>query len=75
MKSAKIHLETLGCPLCMQKIEAAVKKLDGIDKESVEAIYHTSIIKLKFDEGKISLGDIEGTINSMGFEVNKSQIT
>ena len=29
------------------KIEAAVKKLDGIDKESVEAIYHTSIIKLK----------------------------
>ncbi len=29
--SATIQLETLTCPSCIQKIEGAVKGLDGID--------------------------------------------
>jgi copper chaperone CopZ len=30
MKQATIQLETLTCPSCMQKIENAVKSLDGV---------------------------------------------
>ena len=35
MKSATIQLETLTCPSCMQKIEGALKALDGVDKDTV----------------------------------------
>ncbi|NLV89632.1 MAG: metal-binding protein, partial [Tissierellia bacterium] len=36
MKSATIQLETLACPSCSQKIEGALKALDGIDKDSIK---------------------------------------
>ena len=36
MKSATIQLETLTCPSCMQKIEGALKGLDGIDQDTAK---------------------------------------
>lgn len=32
MKSVTIQLETLTCPSCVQKIEVALKGLEGVDK-------------------------------------------
>lgn len=74
MHKASIQLETLTCPSCLQKIDKAVKALDGVDKDSVKVMFNSSKVKLNFDEEKISLEKIENTITSLGYEVKKSQV-
>ena len=46
MKSATIQLETLVCPSCMQKIESALKSLDGVDQDTVKVLFNSSKAKL-----------------------------
>jgi copper chaperone len=55
MKKATIQLETLTCPSCMQKIDNAVKSVEGVDKESVNVMFNSSKAKLNFDEEKTSI--------------------
>lgn len=74
MKSATIQLETLTCPSCMQKIEGALKGLEGIDKDSVKVSFNTSKVKLDFDEDKVSIEEIEGAIKKLGYDVIKSRV-
>ncbi|MGI6547644.1 MAG: heavy-metal-associated domain-containing protein [Bacillota bacterium] len=74
MKQATIQLETLTCPSCMQKIENAVKSLDGVDQEKVNVSFNSSKVKLHFDEEKLSIEEIEQAITTMGYEVKKSQV-
>ncbi|HRL52519.1 MAG TPA: metal-binding protein, partial [Enterococcus aquimarinus] len=42
MQKATIQLETLSCPSCLQKIENAMKGLNGIDKDSVKVLFNSS---------------------------------
>ena len=74
MKKATIQLDTLTCPSCMQKIEAAVKSLAGIDKESISVSFNSSKVKVNFDDEKISIKDIESAITKVGYDVKKSQV-
>jgi copper chaperone len=74
MKAATIQLETLTCPSCMQKIEGAVKGLDGIDQATVKVLFNSSKVKLSFDEDKVSIDQIENAITKMGYEVKKSSV-
>jgi copper chaperone len=73
MKKATIQLETLTCPSCAQKIENAVKSLSGVEKESVKVLFNSSKARFDFDDEKLSLGDIEKAITTLGYEVKKSQ--
>lgn len=74
MQKATIQLETLTCPSCMQKIESAVKSLDGVEKENLSVLFNSSKVKLNFDDEKISIKDIENAISKLGYEVKKSQV-
>lgn len=74
MKKATIQLEGLSCLSCLQKIENAVKSLEGVDKESVNVLFNASKVKLNFDEEKVSIAQIEETITALGYEVKKSQV-
>ena len=58
----------------MLKIEGAVKSLDGVDKESVNVSFNSSKVKVNFDDEKVSIKDIENSIDKMGYEVKKSQV-
>ena len=69
MKTATIQLETLTCPSCMQKIEGAIKNLDGVAKDTVNVMFNSSKVKLEFDEDKIALEDITNAIIKVGYEV------
>ena len=69
MKKATIQLEALACPSCMQKIDSAVKSLDGVDKESVNVLFNSSKVKLNFDDEKVSIEKIEDAITALGYEV------
>jgi len=74
MQAATIQLETLTCPACMQKIEAAVKQLNGVIKDSVTVSFNSSKVKLNFDEQQISIKQIEEAITRLGYEVKKSSV-
>ncbi len=69
MKKAIIQLDTLTCPSCSLKIESAVKKLDGVEKESVSVSFNTSKVKLNFDEGNLKLEEIKEAIVKLGYDV------
>ena len=73
MKKAVLQLDTLTCPSCVQKIDNAVKGLNGVDKESVNVLLNSSKVKLNFDEEKISTDDIENAITKLGYEVKSSR--
>lgn len=72
MKKTTIQLETLTCPSCLQKINNAVKGLDGVDKDSVNVMFNSSKVKLEFDDTKLDIDKIEQAIKSQGYEVIKS---
>lgn len=74
MNKATIQLEPLACPACLQKIDKAVKSLEGVDKESVNVLFNASKVKLSFDAEKLSIDQIEKAIAAIGYEVIKSQV-
>ena len=74
MSKATIQLESLTCPSCLQKIDNAVKGLDGVEKESVNVMFNSSKVKLNFDDSKINVNKIEEAISKLGYEVKKSSV-
>ena len=62
-------METLTCPSCVQKVENAVKSLDGVDKESVRVLFNASKVKFSYDEEKVSTEDVIKAITALGYEV------
>lgn len=74
MTKAVLTLETLSCPSCMQKIENAVKGLNGIDKESVKVLFNSSKVKTEFDEQTLSIEQIEKAIVDLGYPVLKTKV-
>lgn len=74
MAKAAIQLETLACPSCMQKIENAVKGLEGIDQSTVKVMFNSSKVKTDFDEDTIAIEAIEKAIEDLGYPVIKSKV-
>ena len=74
MQKATIQLETLACPSCMQKIENAVKGLNGINKENLKVLFNSSKVKVDFDSETLAIGDIEKAIEDLGYPVIKSKV-
>lgn len=74
MKKAIIQLEPLTCPSCMQKIERTVKSLNGVDHSSAKLLFNTSKFKTKFDGSRVTLEDIEKTIENLGYPVSHSKV-
>ena len=74
MQKATIHLETLSCPSCLQKIENAVKGLDGVEKESVKVMFNSSKVKTDFDSESITIENIEKAIEDLGYPIIKSKV-
>lgn len=74
MKRATMQLETLTCPSCLQKIENATKALKGVEADSIKVLFNSSKVRLNFDEGLISIEDIEKAIRNLGYEVEKTSV-
>ena len=58
----------------MQKIEAAIKSVEGVEKDSVKVLFNASKAKLNFDQEKTNIEEIEKAINTVGFKVLKSKV-
>lgn len=71
MKKANIQLESLACPSCLMKIENALKRLDGIEKDSIKVLYNASRARFDFDDEKVTPAKIEDAITALGYRVLK----
>lgn len=74
MSKAIISLETLSCPSCLQKIENAVKGLNGVEKDTVKVLFNSSKVRTDFNESEVTIEDIEKAIESLGYPVIKSKV-
>lgn len=74
MRKAVIQLEPLACPSCLQKIENAVKGLDGIRADSVKVMFNAGKVKADFDSGAITIEEIEKAIEALGYPVIRSKV-
>ena len=74
MQKAVINLETLSCPSCLQKIEYALKGLEGIKQESIEVLFNSSRVKVNFDADITTIEAIEKAIENLGYPVIKSRV-
>lgn len=64
-----IQMEELVCPMCAQKIETALKKVEGV--ESVTVLYNASKAKVEFDETKTGVDELVRVITGLGYVVIK----
>lgn len=74
MKQAVINLESLSCPSCLQKIENGLKRLDGVEKDSVEVLFNSSRVRTNFDADMVSIEKIENAIEDLGYPVVRSRV-
>lgn len=74
MQKAVIQLETLSCPSCMQKIENAVKGLNGVNQDSFKVLFNASKVKVDFDSETVDIEKIEKAIKDLGYPVIKSKV-
>lgn len=74
MQKAVINLESLSCPSCLQKIENALKGLNGVEKDSVEVLFNSSRVRTNFDSESVSIEAIEKSIEDLGYPVIKSRV-
>ena len=73
MKNATIQLEQVSCPSCVRKIETALGRLEGVEEAKV--LFHSSKVKISFDEALLEAGKLEETIHRLGFSVLNSKIS
>ena len=73
MKKATLQLEPLACPSCLQKIENAVKGLDGVNTDSVKVLFNASKVRVDFDQEAIQLEAIGKAIEDLGYQVLKAK--
>ena len=64
-----IQLEEFVCPMCAQKIETALQKVNGVTNASV--LYNASKAKVEFDETKTSVDALTKVITGLGYVVIK----
>jgi len=74
MQKAIIQLETLSCPSCIQKIDSAVKRLAGVDPDSVKVLFNSSKVKTNFDAAAITVDEIQKAIEGLGYPVIKTKV-
>lgn len=74
MSQGIITLETLSCPSCLQKIENAVKAVQGVDKSSVKVLFNASKVKLDFDKAVVSIDQVGQAIEDLGYGVIKTKV-
>lgn len=71
VKSFKI--EGMTCAACAKAVERATKKLDGVEESSVNLA--TEKMNISFDEGKVTVEDIQKAVEKAGYKAAIESLT
>ncbi|AOF48441.1 heavy-metal-associated domain-containing protein [Tetragenococcus halophilus] len=71
MEKVILQLGTLTCPSCMQKIEQAVKKENGVEK--VKVLFNASKVKVEINPALTNAEALKKTIEKVGYKVENTK--
>ncbi len=66
-KKVTLKIKGMECPNCAMILERIEDKMPGV--ELAEASYRKEQLVVAFDEGKVTLGQIEEEVKRLGYEV------
>lgn len=72
MQKIILQLEELVCPTCLQKIETAVRKIDGV--QNLKVLFNASKVKAEIDPSKTSVEHVSKVIEEVGFDVLSAKV-
>ncbi|MDO1604797.1 cation transporter [Lactobacillus sp. YT155] len=67
-----MQLDELSCPSCLQKIEAGVGHLSGVNTTKV--LFNASKVKVDFNESLIDQEKLIDTVTNLGYEVKEVKV-
>jgi Cu+-exporting ATPase len=65
-RKVKLRISGMTCTSCVQSIDNALKKLEGIDSSGINLVDKTAIVK--YNPKKLDVDDIKQTIKDTGYE-------
>lgn len=66
MATKLLKIEGMTCAACAKAVERAAKKLDGVSEANINLA--TEKLSISFDEGKVSMEDIQNAIDRAGYK-------
>ncbi|GIO19203.1 heavy metal-binding protein [Oceanobacillus oncorhynchi subsp. incaldanensis] len=72
MEKVTIQLESLTCPSCIQKIESAVQKQQGVAK--VNVLFHAGKVKAEINNKETSADKLSEVIEKLGYTVENTKV-
>lgn len=72
MNTARFQLEELTCPSCIKKIERTLNRQQGV--KEVKVLFHSSKVKVGYDERAVTLKELSTTIEELGFSILATKI-
>ncbi|GAB7388459.1 copper chaperone CopZ [Bacillaceae bacterium] len=67
MEKVTLNVEGMSCSHCVQAIEGALSKVDGVANASVDL--NAKTVHVEFDAGKVNLEKIKEVIEDQGYDV------
>ncbi len=72
MKRIIFQLETLACPSCIRKIEAAFQHMPGVADAKVR--FHASKVDVTFEERAVAEQELSARLAQLGYRVIRSSM-
>jgi len=73
MTTKSFKIEGMTCAACAKAVERVTKKLDGVEDSSVNLA--TEKMNISFDEGKVTVEDIQKAVEKAGYKARIESIT
>jgi copper chaperone len=67
MTQKTFKVPDMSCSHCKDAVEGELNKLSGV--ESSNANVETGTVEVRYDEGRVSTGQLEGAIDEAGYTV------
>lgn len=67
MTNATLQMDTLTCPMCARKIEAALRRTPGV--AACEVLFNTSRAKITYDEARVTPDGLRAVVATLGYQV------
>ncbi|MEG1504216.1 MAG: cation transporter [Enterococcus sp.] len=72
MEKVILQLDTLSCPSCMQKIEAALSQQAGV--KQVKVLFNASKVKAEIDSSLTTAATLKTTVENLGYQIKSVKV-
>lgn len=67
MTETKLTVEGMSCGHCEAAVEGELGKLEGVERS--DADFEKGTVEVRYDESKVSDGDLRGAVEEAGYRV------